>query len=156
MRLVEQHRINRHDARFIAIDAATFASKNLYNAALYRTRQAYIFENHCIIGYAELDKLMQPTLEYRALPAKVAQWVVKQVCAAWDSYFAAVAEWHIHPEKFKGHPKLPKYLAKNGRNLLVYTSLGRAIPCTDPRRNETGLCRDSPGAARAESHPLCG
>lgn len=122
MRLVEQHRINRHDPRFIAIDAATFASKNLYNAALYRTRQAYIFENHCIIGYAELDKLMQPTLEYRALPAKVAQWVVKQVCAAWDSYFAAVAEWHTHPEKFKGHPKLPKYLAKNGRNLLVYTS----------------------------------
>jgi putative transposase len=122
MRLVEQHRIDRHDPRFVAIEAATFASKNLYNAALYRTRQAYIFEHQRIIGYSDLDKLMQPTLEYRALPAKVAQWVLKQVCAAWDSYFAAVAEWHIHPEKFKGHPKLPKYLAKTGRNLLVYTS----------------------------------
>jgi hypothetical protein len=43
MRLVEQHRINRHDPRFTAIDAAAFASKNLYNAALYHTRQAFIF-----------------------------------------------------------------------------------------------------------------
>ena len=31
MKLVEQHRIDRHDTRFAAIDAATFATKNLYN-----------------------------------------------------------------------------------------------------------------------------
>jgi putative transposase len=146
MRLVEQHRIDRHDPRFVAIDTATFASKNLYNAALYRKRQAYIFENQRIISYADLDKLMQPTLEYRALPAKVAQWVVKQVCAAWDSYFAAVAEWQIHPERFKGHPKLPRYLAKTGRNLLVYTNqaisrdpknAGWAVPSGVPIRVAT-------------------
>src|SRR5262249_49264686 len=71
--------------------------------------------------YKDLDRLMQATAEYRALPAKVAQWVVKQVCAAWESYFAAIAEWTIHPEKFTGHPKLPKYLDKDGRNLLAYT-----------------------------------
>jgi hypothetical protein len=29
MQLVEQHRIDRHDARFAAIDAAAFASKHL-------------------------------------------------------------------------------------------------------------------------------
>ena len=44
MQLVEQHRIDRHDSRFAAIDAAAFASKNLYNAALYLTRQAFIHE----------------------------------------------------------------------------------------------------------------
>jgi transposase len=121
MQLVEQHRIDCYDPRFAAIAAATFASKNLYNAALYVRRQAYIFENQRIISYTDLDKQMQSTVEYRALPAKVAQWVLKQVCAAWDSYFAAVAEWQVHPDKFKGHPKLPKYLAKDGRNLVVYT-----------------------------------
>jgi hypothetical protein len=73
MQLVEQHRIDRHDARFAAIDEATFASKNLYNAALYLKRQAFIFENNRVISYKDLDKLMQPTLEYRAVPAKVAQ-----------------------------------------------------------------------------------
>ena len=35
MRLVEQHVIRKTDPRFAAIDAAAFASKNLYNAANY-------------------------------------------------------------------------------------------------------------------------
>ncbi len=88
MRLVEQHRIDRHDHRFAAIDAAAFASKNLYNRALYEMRQQFI-EDHSVIPYSELDRLMQLTEEYRSLPAKVAQWVLKQVCLAWKSYFAA-------------------------------------------------------------------
>lgn len=120
MQLVEQHRIDRHDACWTAIDAAAFASKNLYNAALYLTRQAYI-SDHTAITYAELDMLMQATQEYRALPAKVAQWVLKQVARAWTSYFAACQEWAANPSKFLGHPKLPKYLQKQGRNLLTYT-----------------------------------
>lgn len=37
MQLVEQHIIERDDSRFAAIDTA-FASKNLYNAALYEIR----------------------------------------------------------------------------------------------------------------------
>jgi hypothetical protein len=39
MHLVEQHVIDRKDQRFAPIDAAAFASKNLYNAALYEVRQ---------------------------------------------------------------------------------------------------------------------
>ena len=35
MQLTEQHVIGRDDPRYQAIDAAAFASKNLYNAALY-------------------------------------------------------------------------------------------------------------------------
>ncbi|HEY7341447.1 MAG TPA: transposase [Ktedonobacterales bacterium] len=122
MHLVEQHRIDRHDPRWRAIDAAAFASKNLYNAALYVTRQAYIHQGNQVIRGTELDRMMQGTVEYRALPAKVAQWVLKQVCIAWDSYFAAVAAWQQHPDTFFGHPKLPRYLNKQGRNLLVYTA----------------------------------
>lgn len=147
MQLVEQHRIDRHDPRFAAIDAATFASKHLYNAALYLKRQAYIHENHRSISYKDLDKQMQATTEYRALPAKVAQWVVKQVCAAWDGYCGAVAEWNVRPEKFTGHPKLPRYLEKQGRNLLVYTdqaisrdpkNVGWVVPSGVPIRVATG------------------
>jgi putative transposase len=120
VQLVERHRIDRHDPRWAAIDAAAFASKNLYNAALYLTRQAYITD-HTVLSYGELDRLLQPTAEYRALPAKVAQWVLKQVCLAWASYFAACQEWEVNPKKFLGHPKLPKYREKQGRNLLTYT-----------------------------------
>jgi putative transposase len=120
MRLVEQHRIDRHDSRFAAIDAAAFASKNLYNAALYVTRQAFIHDSR-VISYEDLAREMKTSEAYRALPAKVAQWVLKQVTFAWKSYFAACAAWEADSSRFLGHPKLPKYLPKQGRNLLTYT-----------------------------------
>src|SRR5205085_9776153 len=82
---VEQHRIDRHDPRWAAIDQAAFASKNLYNAALYRTRQAYLQERR-VLPYPTLVTEMTQTHEYRALPAKVAQWTLQQVCAAWRSF----------------------------------------------------------------------
>jgi hypothetical protein len=42
MQLVEQHVIARGDARYRPIDAAAFASKNLWNAANYLVRQSFI------------------------------------------------------------------------------------------------------------------
>jgi putative transposase len=120
MRLVEQHRIDRHDPRWQSIDAAAFASKHLYNAALYMTRQAFIHQQR-IITYEELARDMKTSAEFCTLPAKVAQWVLRQVALAWTSYFAACAAWEADPSRFLGHPKLPKYLDKRGRNLLTYT-----------------------------------
>ena len=121
MQLVEQHIIGRKDPRFAAIDAAAFASKNLYNAALYELRQAFIFQGR-YIPYEEMDKRMQQHEAYRKLPAKVAQKVLDQLDKAWKGYFEACKEYREHPEKFLGHPRLPKYKHKNeGRNLLVYT-----------------------------------
>jgi IS605 OrfB family transposase len=111
MQLVEQHRIDRYDARFAAIDAAAFASKNLDNAALSLTRQAFIHEQR-VISCEELARDMKASVEFRALPAKVAQWVLRQVALAWKSYFAACAAWEANPSRFLGHPKLPKYLDK--------------------------------------------
>ncbi len=136
MQLVEQHRIDQHDPRFAQIDAAAFASKNLYNGALYIMRQQFI-QDQTIISYGNLDKLMQPTEQYRALPAKVAQWVLKQVTLAWKSYTAACAAWNVDPSKFLGHPKLPKYLDKQGRNLLTYTE--QAISRVKIRAGVVGL-----------------
>src|SRR5215470_9860385 len=120
MRLVEQHRIDRHDPRWRSIDAAAFASKHLYNAALYLTRQAFIHQQR-IIPYEELARDMKTSAKYRALPAQVAQWALRQVGLAWKSYFAACAAWEANPSRFLGHPKLPKYLDKRGRNLLTST-----------------------------------
>jgi putative transposase len=120
MQLVEQHRIDRHDPRWPAIDAAAFASKNLYNSALYLTRQAFIHEGRRVT-FEDLARDMKTSAEYRALPAKAAQWVLKQVALAWKSYFAACAAWEANPARFLVHPKLPKYLDKRGRNLLTYT-----------------------------------
>lgn len=121
MQLVEQHIIDRQDARFAVIDPACFASKNLYNAALYNLRQSF-FKYERVPTYARLVHSMKDTPEFRALPAKVAQWVIRQVCGNWDTFWKASTAYSHHPSKFTGRPKLPHYKPKSdGRNLLVYT-----------------------------------
>ena len=120
MQLVEQHRIDRHDPRFAAIDAAAFASTHLDNAALSLTRQAFIHQRQ-IIPYEELARDVKTSGEYRALPAKVAQWALRQVALAWKSSCAACAAWQANPSRFLGHPTLPHYLHTRGRNRLPST-----------------------------------
>jgi putative transposase len=121
MQLAEHHVIKRGDPRFAVIDAAAFASKNLYNAALYELRQAYIREGR-YIPYAQMDTLMQPHEAYKALPAKVSQQVLMQLAHDWDSFFKARDAYKEDPSKFQARPKLPKYKHKTeGRNMLVYT-----------------------------------
>jgi putative transposase len=127
MRLVEQHRIRPADPRFAAIDQAAFASKHLYNKALYATRQAF-FRDGSFSSYPALYRAMKGEPEYAALPRKVAQWVLKQVCAAWDSYRQALAAYMAHPSAFVGRPRIPHYLDKQGRNLLVYTTQALSQP----------------------------
>jgi putative transposase len=121
MQLVEQHVIDRKDPRYGVIDAAAFKSKNLYNAALYEVRQAYIHEGK-YLNYTEMDKRMQSHAAYKALPAKVAQKVLDQLDQAWQNFFEAKAAYNEDPSKFRGRPRLPKYKHKTeGRNILIYT-----------------------------------
>ena len=89
MRLVERHVIKRADPRFKVIDRAAFASKNLYNKALYVTRQAF-FQDGSYPTYPTLYHQMKGEPEYAALPRKVAQWALKQVCIAWCSKSASL------------------------------------------------------------------
>jgi IS605 OrfB family transposase len=128
MRLVERHIIKRADPRFPMIDRAAFASKNLYNTALYATRQAF-FQDGSFPSYPTLYHQMKGKPEYAALPRKVAQWALKQVCSAWDGYKEALAAWEVDPSKFLDRPRIPRYKHKSrGRNLLVYTTQALSVP----------------------------
>lgn len=120
MHLVEQHLIKKTDPRFAKIDAAAFASKNLYNAALYLVRQVFIFQG-TYLDNVQVFHLIKSHEAYQALPRKVSNQVLLQLHHAWKAFFAAMEEWREHPEKFLGRPKPPKYQHKTaGRNLLVY------------------------------------
>jgi putative transposase len=121
MQLVEKHLIGSNDPRYAVIDAACFASKNLYNAALYEIRQSFIHRG-VYLNYSTMDKLMQNHEAYKALPAKVAQQTLRVLEKSWKSFFEALKSYTNDPSKFKARPQLPKYKHKtNGRNLLVYT-----------------------------------
>jgi len=128
MQLVEQHVITRADRRFAAIDRAAFASKNLYNAANYELRQAFIFEG-VYLSYPEMHQRMKDHEAYQALPAKVAQQVLRVLDKNWHSFFAALEAWRGDPSKFLGRPRLPRYKDKQqGRNLLIYTIQTLSLP----------------------------
>src|SRR5579859_6773587 len=120
MQLVEQHVISKADPRFVPIDAAAFKAKNLYNAANYLVRQAFIFE-HRYVGYAELFHLLKHHDAYTALPRKVSNDILRQLDKNWRAFFAACEAYREDPSKFVGRPKLPKYKDKTkGRFLLIY------------------------------------
>jgi hypothetical protein len=74
MQLVERHVIEQTDSRFAAIDAAAFASKNLYNAANSVVRQSFIGTG-VYLDYHEMRRRMMDHEAYQAPPARVAQWV---------------------------------------------------------------------------------
>src|SRR5260221_2005477 len=128
MQLVERHVIQRADPRFKPIDAAAFASKNLYNTANYVVRQSFIHEG-VSLTYHEMHRRMKDHAAYQKLPAKVAQWVLRLLDKNRQSFFEALLAWQADPSKFLGRPKLPGYKDKQkGRNLLVYTIQALSAP----------------------------
>jgi len=106
---------------WLEIDNLCFLSKNLYNYANYLVRQSFIFEK-VYLGFNKLYHLVKEQPDYKALPRKVSQQILKVLDQNWKSFFEANQAYKIYPDKFTGKPKLPKYKHKTqGRNLLIYT-----------------------------------
>src|SRR6266699_755016 len=122
MQRVEQHVISRGDPLYAVIDEAAFKSKNLYNAANYEIRQAFIHEGRSL-NYIEVQRRMQSHEAYKALPAKVSQEILMVLDRNWrKGFFEALKAYEENPSKFTGRPGLPKYKHKTeGRNVLIYT-----------------------------------
>ena len=99
MQLVEQHIINKNNSLFKEIDNLSFLSKNLYNKANYIVRQEFIktskekelglIEHANWINYYDLQKQLQNNkdIDYKQLPAKVSQHVLKTLDKNWKSFF---------------------------------------------------------------------
>jgi putative transposase len=134
MHLVEQHVIRKTDPRYAKIDEAAFASKNLYNAANYLVRQAFIHEG-VYLNYAAIFHRLKDHEAYCALPRKLSNDVLRQLDKNWRSFFAARDAWREDPSQFVGRPRLPGYKDKQaGRNLLIYDL--QAISTTGLQRGE--------------------
>jgi putative transposase len=127
MKLVEKHIVKKSSYLFKEIDHLSFLSKNLYNAALYHIRQHY-FSTKKYVNYFDVQKHFQNSKnpDYYAFPARISQQILIQVDRDFTNFFAALREYKINPNKFKGRPRLPHYKDKiKGRNNLVY--LYRAV-----------------------------
>ncbi len=143
MILTERHLITPKHKYFKEIDELSFKSKNLYNQANYRIRQAFTNkENPKYRNFNEIQKELQDEkqTDYISLPAKVSQQVLMKLDTNWKSFFVTIKDYKNNPQKYLGKPKLPKYKdIKNGRNLLTYTI--QAISKKDLKNKIIGLSK---------------
>lgn len=127
---VEQHRITKGNPNWIIIDELCWKSKNLYNYANYMIRQEFINtskekeqgirENANWIRCNELMKMLKNSEPYKDLGSASSQQTLRVLDKNWKSFFAGVKDYGKNPSKYKGKPRLPKYLNKeNGRFQLI-------------------------------------
>lgn len=96
-------------------------SKNLYNEANYIVRQE-MFKTKKWIRYYSLASILKDTDCFKSLNAPTSQQTLKVLDRSWNSFFKAIKEWKIHPEKFLGRPKIPSYKPKDGEAILIFTN----------------------------------
>lgn len=96
------------------IDQQCFYSKNLYNEANYVIRQEFINNNN-YINYYDMNKEFKTHENYKLTFSQPANCTLRLLDKNWKSFFKAIKDWKLHPEKYLGMPKLPKYLKKDGR-----------------------------------------
>lgn len=122
---VERHVVSSSNSFFDMLMDFCYNSKNLYNHANFIIRQEFI-ANRKWIRYAELDKILKSDVEYNdytEMPtAQSAQQILRVIDKNWKSFFKSIKDWSKHKEKYLGRPKLPKYLKKDGKYLLILTN----------------------------------
>lgn len=106
--------IKRDHPKFKVIDQQCFHSKNLYNEANYAIRQEFI-KNNNYISYRDMNKEFKTHENYKLTFSQPANCTLRLLDKNWKSFFKAIKDWKLHPEKYLGMPKLPKYLKKDGR-----------------------------------------
>lgn len=120
---MEVKRVERHQLKFSKdLDDLCFKSKNLYNYLNYLIRQTFLENGEFLDEYELSHKLTsEKQLDWDLMRANTNQQILKQVFKNWKSFFKMNKEFKIHPNKFKGRPKLPKYKHKSkGRNIVIF------------------------------------
>ncbi|WP_272819331.1 RNA-guided endonuclease InsQ/TnpB family protein [Scytonema hofmannii] len=102
----------------------TNASRQLYNAAQFTQRQGFFYGWGTQSG-GTLDVMFKSNSNYGAMPAKVAQLVLKQNADAWSAYFKAMSAYKLDPNKFTGCPKPPSYIDEKNLVKFNYQAIGK-------------------------------
>lgn len=120
MILSERHIIKKSKL-FDELDTMCFLSKNLYNKGLYIVRQ-HFFDTEKYLNYHALENILKETkdVDYYALPTKVSQQILMLLDKNFKSFFKLLEK--KKKGFYKEKVKIPKYLDKDDRNLLIFTS----------------------------------
>jgi len=121
MKLVKQYVIKQNNNLYKQLDNLCFLSKNLYNATLYTIRQ-YFFNTQKYLQYKDLNKqfIQSKNIDYYTLPTKVSQGIQRLVDKNFKSFFELYELYKSG--SYKNKPNIPKYLDKNGRQVVYYNN----------------------------------
>lgn len=75
------------------------------------------------VSYGFLDCLFKVIEQenYRSLPTQSSQGIMRLLFQNWNSFFASLKEYRVNPSKFKGKPRIPKYIKTNVKD-VVFTN----------------------------------
>lgn len=119
MILAERHVVKVGTVEFKEYDAICFLSKNMYNSALYALRK-HFFETKTLKHKFQLSKEFQEQNQpdYRAMFVRSAQQIIGIAHQSMKSFFALIKA--KKSGSYDKPVKLPKYLPKNGRQVVIY------------------------------------
>ena len=108
---------------YALLDEYAFLCKNLFNVVTYYQRQAFFSSRQTFNAFTLIKRFTQEKQsDYKAIPAKIAQQIVKQVTQNFQSFWASIKSYRQDKSKFKSNPKPPKYLHKTkGRANIILT-----------------------------------
>lgn len=118
MKLTEAHQITSNHKLYSICDELCFKSKNLYNAALFAFRQSYFSKEIDTLSWQSINRIFNHDnqLDYRELPAKVSNAVLKKLGNNISSFWSLVKK-----SDYRKKANLPKYLHKtNGRFVVEF------------------------------------
>ena len=104
MKQVEQHTIKPQHQWYSYCQEVTTISCKLFNTVQFNLRQSF-FYGHALPSFSELDKLFKSDVNYKSLPAKVSQLVLKQSTDLWKAYQLSLRAYKEDSSNFTGKPK---------------------------------------------------
>lgn len=134
------------------LDDFAHKAKCLYNAALFRVRNAFTAHNktaltanekevqgelallkgqksYYVPGYGILQRLMRITCNpdfFSGLPMQTAQHVIRQVCTDFKGWLASLKKYRKDPSGYTGKPKMPGY-CRNDTASYLFTNQDAVI-----------------------------
>jgi len=96
-------------------------AKNLYNRGNYLVKES-LRKHKNLLFYYDLNKLLKTEERYKTLPAHTAQHTLKLLSRNWKGYFRALKEWKKNPQLFFTQPHSPRYKAKEGEMVAIFSN----------------------------------
>ena len=132
---IDRIHVNTQHEMFPYFDKLAHKTKNLYNASLFRIRNAFTAhgktsltsnekevldelallkgqKTYRVLGYMLLERLMRVTQNpdfFADLPVQSAQATLKHACSDFQNWLTALRKYKRNPALFTGKPRMPKY-----------------------------------------------